>query len=73
LIFGTGGLGVMLRESPNGPSLGGLFDGTRLEIIGGPVELEGKVWWQVRTSIGQEGWVLGDYLATPTPEVTATP
>lgn len=68
IIFGTGGVGVMLRESPNGAPLGGLFDDTRLEIIGGPLELEGKVWWQVRTSNGQEGWVLGDYLITPTPE-----
>jgi len=68
IIFGTGGVGVMLRESPNGAPLGGLFDDTRLEIIGGPLELEGKVWWQVRTRSGQEGWVLGDYLTTATPE-----
>jgi hypothetical protein len=73
MIFGTGGVGVMLRESPNGPSLGGLFDGTRLEIIGGPIELEGSVWWQVRIPSGQEGWVLGDYLSTPTPESTTSP
>jgi hypothetical protein len=63
----------MLRESPNGASLGGLFDGAELEIIGGPLGLENNLWWQVRTTAGQEGWVLGDYLSTPTPVVTATP
>jgi len=73
LIFGTGGVGVMLRESPNGPSLGGLFDGTRLEIIGGPLTIENNVWWEVRTTSGQEGWVLGDFLTTPTPEATSAP
>jgi len=73
VIFGTDGIGVMLRESPNGPSLGGLFDGTRLEIIGGPLALENNVWWQVRTTSGQEGWVLGDYLTTPTAEATSAP
>jgi hypothetical protein len=67
-IFGTGGVGVMLRESPNGPSLGGLFDGAQVEVIGGPLLIEGAYWWEVRTSTGDEGWVLGDFLATATPE-----
>jgi hypothetical protein len=41
-----------------------------LEVIGGP-QLEGEqVWWQVRTTTGQEGWLLGTYMATVTPTLT---
>jgi hypothetical protein len=67
-IFGTGGVGVMLRESPNGPSLGGLFDGTQVEVIGGPLLIEGSYWWEVHTRTGDEGWILGNFLATATSE-----
>lgn len=38
-----------------------LAPGTQVEIIGGPVEAEGRVWWQVR-SAGIEGWCAGDFL-----------
>jgi hypothetical protein len=70
LIFGTGGFGVMLRESPNGPPLGGLFDDTRVQVIGGPLLIENTVWWQIRTQSGEEGWILGEFLVTNTPEPT---
>lgn len=73
IIIGTGGVGVMLREYPNGPSLGGLFDNTIVEVIGGPVQVEEDYWWKVRTSRGEEGWVLGNFLATATPETSPTP
>ncbi len=70
VIFGTGGVGVMLRESPNGPPLGGLFDGTQVQVIGGPLLIENAVWWQVRIGSGEEGWILGEFLVTSTPEPT---
>jgi hypothetical protein len=70
VIFGTGGLGVMLRESPNGAALGGLFDGTKVEVIGGPLLIENAIWWEVRTQSGEVGWVLGEFMATATPEAT---
>lgn len=38
-----------------------LAPGTQVEIIGGPVESEGWIWWQVR-SAGMEGWCVGDFL-----------
>ncbi|WP_322487777.1 SH3 domain-containing protein [Chloroflexus sp.] len=38
-----------------------LVPGTQVEIIDGPVEAEGRVWWQVR-SAGIEGWCAGDFL-----------
>jgi hypothetical protein len=68
VIFGTGGLGVMLRESPNGTPLGGLFDNTQVQVIGGPLLIENAIWWQVRTQGGEEGWILGEFLITATPE-----
>jgi uncharacterized membrane protein len=68
VIFGTGGLGVMLRESPNGAPLGGLFDDTQVQVIGGPLLIENAVWWQIRTQSGEEGWILGEFLITATPE-----
>jgi len=68
VIFGTGGFGVMLRESPNGAPLGGLFDDTRVQVIGGPLLIEDTVWWQIRTENGEEGWILGEFLITATPE-----
>jgi hypothetical protein len=71
VIFGTGGLGVMLRESPNGVPLGGLFDNTQVQVIGGPLLIENAVWWQIRTRSGEEGWILGEFLATATPEFSS--
>jgi uncharacterized membrane protein len=68
IILGTGGFGVMLRESPNGEPLGGLFDNTRVEVLGGPLLIGDAVWWHVRTQAGEEGWILGEFLATATPE-----
>jgi hypothetical protein len=70
VIFGTGGLGVMLRESPNGAPLGGLFDDTQVLVIGGPLLIENAVWWQIRTQSGEEGWILGEFLITATPEIS---
>jgi len=58
----------MLRESPNGAPLGGLFDDTRVQVIGGPLLIEDTVWWQIRTENGEEGWILGEFLITATPE-----
>jgi hypothetical protein len=68
IISGTGGFGVMLRESPNGEPMGGLFDNTRVQVIGGPLLIGDDIWWQVRTRDGEEGWILGEFLVTATPE-----
>ena len=34
-----------------------------VEIIGGPKEANGYVWWQIRDEAGTEGWAAADYLA----------
>ncbi|HSB90783.1 MAG TPA: hypothetical protein VLD63_12235 [Anaerolineales bacterium] len=73
VIFGTGGLGALLRSEPNGVSLGGLIEGSQVFVLGGPQTAGGQEWWHIRTSFGQEGWVLGVYLATLTPTPSITP
>jgi Domain of unknown function (DUF389) len=73
VILGTGGLGALLRSEPNGESLGGLIEGSSVLVLGGPLRVGGQDWWHIRTSFGQEGWVLGAYLATLTPTASSTP
>jgi uncharacterized membrane protein len=67
VVFGTGGLGVVIRDAPNGARIGGLLDGDEVELIGGPLQVEGLIWWQVRTEAGEEVWMTGTFLATATP------
>lgn len=67
VVFGTGGLGVVIRESPNGARIGGLLDGDEVELIGGPLQVEGLLWWQIRTGEGVEAWMTSTFLATATP------
>ena len=67
IVYGGGNAGVILRDAPNGNLVAGLFHGQPLEIIGGPQRLGEQIWWQVRTSDGREGWMIGTYLATVTP------
>ena len=67
LVFGTGGAGVLLRDAPNGESSSGLIEGLLVLIIGGPEEVGGETWLQVRASDGREGWILARYIATLTP------
>jgi hypothetical protein len=73
VIFGTGGLGALLRDAPNGEALGGLIEGSTVLVLGGPQLVGGQAWWNIRTSDGLEGWVLGTFLATVTPTPSPTP
>jgi hypothetical protein len=75
VIFGSGIAGVFLRDAPNGLPIGGLLEGTQLDLLSGPAQIDGQSWWQVRTPDGQVGWVLSGYVATvtPTPSATASP
>ena len=70
IVFGGGDAGVILRDAPNGNLVAGVFHGMDLEVIGGPQREGEQVWWQVRTVDGQEGWLLGTYMATVTPTLT---
>lgn len=40
-------------------------DGTVLEVIDGPEEAEGYVWWRLRTADGTEGWGVEEFLQAP--------
>lgn len=64
-----------LRDEPDGVTIGLIAGSDPFEIIGGPTELDGDIWWLVRSSQGLEGWLLGELLATvtPTPSITPTP
>jgi hypothetical protein len=73
VIFGTGGLGALLRDAPNGQPLGGLIEGSPVLVLGGPEIVGGQAWWNIRTADGLEGWVLGTFLATLTPTPSPTP
>jgi uncharacterized protein YraI len=55
--------GLNLRAEP---ALGaelvvGLPNGTHVAIVGGPVEADGFVWWNVEVE-GRRGWCAGEYL-----------
>lgn len=73
LVLGTGGQGVIVRDAPDGIAILGLLEGARLSVIGDPVERAGETWLPVRTEDGQQGWVLLRFVATLTPEPSATP
>jgi hypothetical protein len=67
VVFGTGGLGVVIRDAPSGNRIGGLLDGDEVELVGGPLEVNGLTWYQVITEEGESAWMTGTYLATATP------
>jgi hypothetical protein len=50
--------GLSFRQSPgtNGPLIIVLDAGTTLEVIGGPQQVDGYAWWQLRAEDGREGW-----------------
>ncbi len=73
IVLGTGGAGAFLRQSPGGTSIGGLLEGAAFEVIGGPEEALGDLWWEIRTADGTTGWLLARYVATVTPTASPTP
>lgn len=69
----TGGIGAIVRETPGpvGVHVGYLQEGNTILVLSGPFDVEGEVWWLVRFTddegLTQEGWLLGELLATITP------
>jgi len=45
--------------------IGTLNEGTVVEIVGGPQQADGYIWWQVRTDAGTVGWAAGKWLKKP--------
>ena len=65
-IEGTGGVGLRIRREP-GTSTDIVFLADESEVfivIGGPVEKDGMVWWELSTPYDEtrSGWASADYL-----------
>jgi hypothetical protein len=65
-ISGTGGDGLNIRESP-GKNTKALFVAAESEVflvIGGPVNQDDIIWWQLSTpyDASRQGWAAADYL-----------
>lgn len=60
LVQTTGGEILNLRAEPTRQSAILLYleNGMRVQIIAGPLEAEGYVWWRVRLESGLEGWAV---------------
>jgi hypothetical protein len=63
-VGSTGGEGVWFYRRPGlgGGKIGALRDGTRLVVVGGPVEADGYTWIQVIDRRGRVGWLPERYL-----------
>ena len=63
-IANTDGTGVNVRGDASTTSdvLSVFLDGTQVQVIDGPVEAEGFVWWQVTGNEVAAGWIVSDYL-----------
>ncbi len=60
-IGNTGGKGVFIHASPDGPSFTAWHDGTRAVIIGQETTLNSRNWLRLRDDRGIEGWVGSEY------------
>jgi len=78
-VANTGGLGARLRQSPGGPLIVALGEGTRVTILYGYAVVDGLVWLEVQDEAGRVGWIPQIYLVvvtltpSPTPSATVTP
>ena len=65
-VYGTGGVGLRVRDAPCGKQIGNEPDGATGVVLEGPVacSLEGKtyIWWKIRWADGLIGWSVQDYL-----------
>ncbi|MFN2166776.1 MAG: SH3 domain-containing protein [Anaerolineae bacterium] len=64
VVQGTGGTGLNIRQQPTtyGKVVASAKEGQELEVLEGPHEADGHVWWKVKTADGDEGWGAGDWL-----------
>ena len=63
VIANTGGQGVLVRASPGGRSFAAWTEGTRVTLISGPVEADGRAWLRLSDESGVEGWVAAEYVS----------
>lgn len=64
-IIDTGPNGLNFRKTPSrsGEKIGSLPEGNIYDIVGGPQNADGLVWWQLKDpGSGQVGWGAADYM-----------
>jgi hypothetical protein len=71
IVWRTDGQGALLRGAPAGDIIGSLEEGALIEILGEPIEANGRRWVRVRDAQGHEGWLAAELCATVTPTPAA--
>jgi Bacterial SH3 domain len=63
-VANTDGTGVNVRSEAATTSdvLTVFLDGTQVQVIDGPVDSEGFIWWQITGNEVAAGWIVDDYL-----------
>ncbi len=56
------GVNVRLEASTSSEVLAVFLDGTEIQVIGGPIESEDFVWWQISGNEINSGWIVDEYL-----------
>lgn len=63
VVFGTQGIGLTLRQAPDGEKITILAEGTIISLLADTPEIRGDVSWRkVRTQTGEVGWVDDKFL-----------
>ncbi len=64
VVANTGGTGVNMRDtaSTGGNVVDTLSEGTAVTITGDSTDADGYTWWPVKTSSGETGYIVADYL-----------
>ncbi len=61
-IVGTQGMGIYLRQTPNGKISYPLPEGSPVEVLGPRQILDGGVWIEVKDVFGRTGWIRLEYV-----------
>ncbi len=65
IVSGTSGVGLTLRQAPEGAEILILPEGTVVGLLEAPpIDVNGVSWQQVRAPSGEEGWVGAAFLTT---------
>lgn len=69
LVQTAEGTGALLRDEPSGVVVGSYFDGTRMQVLPGEINLDGVIWVRVIAPDGIDGWIVQSLLVpiVPTP------
>ncbi len=63
VVEGVGPAGLRVRYSPEGTVMGRLAEGDSVEILEGPVVIDGEIWYRISSPTDRlQGWVVGQYL-----------